>query len=38
MFHNDCFDVKGNFLPEILVWLRALASEGEIPLPFGGDA
>jgi len=37
-FSNDCFDAMGNFRPEVLTWLRAIASEGEIPLPFGGLA
>ena len=37
-FQDECFDAEGNFRPEVLAWLRALGSEGEIPLPFGGDA
>jgi len=33
-FNPECFDAEGNFRPEILTWLKALATNA--PLPFGG--
>lgn len=35
-FHPDCFTASGEFRPEVIAWLRALADGAD--LPFGGMA
>lgn len=33
-FHPECFDETGNFRPEVIAWLKALANGTD--LPYGG--